>query len=351
MLYYIEPISLNSQTAHANQIRKFCSALRDEIDTSLLCFDTEEIGKKPKLFQKLHPYSSIYLRHLIKKIKFQKDDIVFTRDPYLAHSLRNKCKYVILEMHEITSFTKNPIQYLMFDFWLQINPLKKIGKSNNIKVFAISSKLVQELKDDFRINAQILHDAVDVDYYNLDISREEARRKLLLKDETIISYVGSTSLDRDLKTLIELAKINPNLTFLIYGKINPQLKSLAAETTNVKLMGYTTDTNLVYKASDILFAGYTKRVKTIDYMSPLKLFEYLASKTPTVVADFPRNREITNENECFFYESENVESLNEIINQILRNPELANERALKGFNKVKKNTWQKRAKFVLESLK
>ncbi len=86
-------------------------------------------------------------------------------------------------------------------------------------------------------------------------------------------------------------------------------------------------------------------------MSPLKIFEYIASKRPIIVADFPRIREILDEECAVFYKSENVLNLKNEIQSLLRNPKKGHKITKKAFKKVKEYTWEKRAKKILDLFK
>lgn len=200
-------------------------------------------------------------------------------------------------------------------------------------------------------NIIILHDAVNTDDINIPISRDKARLKLNLQlAKPIIAYVGSTKEDRDLDKFIEAARALPEINFVIFGKEKEFINKAAGNSKNLIFKGYAENPALAYRAADILFAGYSKKVPTINYMSPLKIFEYMAADRPIIVADFPRTREILTEDEAYFYESENSGSIVEMIKEITTNKNEAQNKAAKAFEKAKKYTWGNRARKIISLL-
>lgn len=197
-------------------------------------------------------------------------------------------------------------------------------------------------------NIEILHDAVNLSEFDISITKEDARKELGISlNKTTVVYAGSTKKDRDIPALIEAAKKMPKVCFVIFGKDQEYINKATLNTPNLIFKGYTDYPELAYKSADILFAGYTKKVPTINFMSPLKIFEYMATKRPTIVADFPRIREVLDENEVYFYEGENSDDIILKIKEIMENKDTANIKALKAFNKVRNYTWKKRSEKII----
>ena len=56
---------------------------------------------------------------------------------------------------------------------------------------------------------------------------------------------------------------------------------------------------------------WSSKIPTIDYCSPLKLFEYLSWGKPIVLPDFPTFYEILDESNAWFYKKDDDASLEE----------------------------------------
>jgi glycosyltransferase involved in cell wall biosynthesis len=87
------------------------------------------------------------------------------------------------------------------------------------------------------------------------------------------------------------------------------------------------------------------------YMSPLKLFEYMASKRPIVASDLPSIREILNEQNSVLVEPDNPEKLAEGIKRILADNNFAEKISNQAFQDVQQYTWQKRVEQILGFVK
>jgi glycosyltransferase involved in cell wall biosynthesis len=356
-ILYVHNADFSKPCANRIQVLNMCSAFK-KIDQkiTLMGFNCDRDIIKNLYGEyansnliSLKPFGNYYIRSLLLFLKFLKISKVYswiyTRDLVFAFLVSKffKDKKVIYELHDAS---KDKIWYFLFR-----------KTFNNLHCCVVISEGLKNdlIKRDFNKNKiYILHDGVDLEKFDIDISKEKARDILKLpKDEVIISYVGTTSGDRDLETFIKVAKKleNRNILFVVYGKEQDYLTKAQKKLKNFVFGDYINKPEIVYKASDILFAGYTKKVPTINYMSPLKLFEYMASKRPIIVADFPRIREIVNEEEVMFYESENIDDLASKIEKLINNRELQNKLICNAYKKVRIYGWGKRAKEIVDILK
>ncbi len=76
--------------------------------------------------------------------------------------------------------------------------------------------------------------------------------------------------------------------------------------------------------------------------SPLKIFEYMASKKPIVAADLPPLRDIVSEEIAFLCRPGDPQSLADAIARALDHPEEAKLKADRAWQKVQNFTWEKR---------
>jgi glycosyltransferase involved in cell wall biosynthesis len=193
--------------------------------------------------------------------------------------------------------------------------------------------------------------------FDLSLTKEEAREKLSLPmDKKVVTYTGHFYKWKGVDTLGEVARKIPDVFFIFIGGVEPDLtrfKNKYADLDNVQILPFTKrDIIPIYlKASDVLVLPNSGLEKiSTNYTSPLKMFEYMASKVPIVASDLPSIREILNINNCVFFTPDNTESLMENIKLIIDNQDLSIRISSKAFSDVSGYTWDIRAKKILNKI-
>jgi len=119
---------------------------------------------------------------------------------------------------------------------------------------------------------------------------------------------------------------------------------------NILLVPYQKHAIIPYylKAADILVLPNEKgNAISEKYTSPLKLFEYMASRRPIVCSDLPSLREILTDKEALFFEAGNPSDLTKAIQKIAGNQELPEQLVYNAYKKVQEYTWDKRAEKII----
>jgi glycosyltransferase involved in cell wall biosynthesis len=134
------------------------------------------------------------------------------------------------------------------------------------------------------------------------------RKKLHLPlDKKIVLYTGSLYANRGIDNILKLAKLFPQVYFLVIGgpekQKNDYIKSaLIQKTKNIRFLGYIPHFKVkdYLIAADVLLMIWSKEVKTINYCSPLKVFEYMASGRIIVGHAFPTIKEVLTDGETAY---------------------------------------------------
>jgi len=117
--------------------------------------------------------------------------------------------------------------------------------------------------------------------------------------------------------------------------------------TNVTLVGHVLPERvpLYLSAADVLVLPMSARyAHTAYYASPLKLFEYMASRRPIVTSNLPSICEVLKDKHtALMVEPDSPESLANGIQTLLACPELCERLSENAFRDVQQYTWRKRA--------
>lgn len=260
----------------------------------------------------------------------------------------------------LTFFFKNTF-YEIHDF-----PEKKKAAWKNFftrcRWLLITNKWKQkQLVENFGVNPRkIVYARNAVDLENIDIpqSKEEAREKLgLSQDEKLIVYTGHLFSWKGVDTLGVAAEYLPTTHIAIVGGKEPELgrfQERFKKNTNITTFGFRRHEEIPYwqRAADLLILPNTAKEDISKYYtSPMKLFEYMASRTPIVASNIPSITEVLTEKNGFLFEPDNPDNLAETIQTALANPEEAKKRALQARKDSEKYTWHKRAQTILSFIR
>jgi len=306
-------------------------------------------GKLDKLAVTVKSFISAALLSLYA-LQRGKVDIIFSRDEWPIFILSFLKNNLVFEAHRFS--WKRRIFYRRF-------------KKRNIKIVVIS----RGLKEDFvRFgfppgNILVAHDGVDLEQFNIQMSKEEARNKLnLSRDAKIIMYTGHLFEWKGAGTMLKVAKLYSGsnslysdcVLFIFVGGTQQDIKEFkkrAEGLDNVLILGYKPHQEIpIYlKAADVLvLPNSAKEEISSKYTSPLKLFEYMASGRPIVASGLLSIREILNESNAVLVKPDSPESLAEGMKRVLQSAESADKISKQAYQDVQNYTWQKRAGKILE---
>ena len=311
-------------------------------------FDVNFIKYKPifKFFDEFNRFLNLY-----KHLDFSAD-YIFTRSPLIIIFCILKNQKIVYESHN-SNFAKNKILNFIYLIIFKI-----IIRSKSFKLFiTISNNL-----NNFWINKGFLttktfafHDGTNlVEKSNIPHVKIPFDNKNL-----IFTYTGSLYIDRGIERIIRLAKEFKNCNFLVVGGPIEIAKKLKKECKNnsINNIFFTGPVPHRYVASylfksDILLALWSSKVPTINYCSPLKIFEYMASNKLIVADGYITIKEILIDNvNAIIVKPDNFASLKQSIIKIVNKKDLYLNLGRDNRNKIKLNySWKKRCELILNKL-
>ena len=328
-ILYLHNSEYSSSMANLIQIKAMCKAMSDrKMDVTL---SLQANGKKNLQVITEYPYNIDFRKRIINNKKIDKyiniqsvkkvinkinPDIIYLRSPLLLKQAENSKKPLIIELHN----NKLHQGYAWLDkYWSRF--LIRMSKSEQIlKIVCISQALSDYwIKKGIPYEKVIIaHDAIDHQQFEKPLDRLEARRYLNLPmNNKIITYVGRLYKNRKIENILELVKTYSDALFLIIGGPDIQSQYYKEKADKLKLK------NIIFKgqipheniynylyASDVLLGLWSSDVPTINYCSPLKLFEYMASGRIIVAHGFPTVKEVlTHKQNAILSEPDSLDDL------------------------------------------
>lgn len=356
---YIAEINLDSKSAYKHQVLKMCDAFSElGLEVNLYVISKSKISfnqiRKNHLLKNSFKIKAIFkknknlnfLSRLIFFIKINKEidnSLIYSRSVLcsLLFSLLDKNNF--LEIHQENS----GLTGFLYSFFK-----KKILKKIN---FIFISKNLKKIFSLHNKKTLIAEDGVDIRDFN------NYKNKNFREKKNSCVYTGSLHRGKGFEFIIQLAKKNKNLEFFVYGDVNTTQKKLINQTKrikNLKMMGHVEYSKIpnVLRNHPIILMPYDKKVfgnhrsaNLADYMSPLKMFDYLASGKVIISSKNENILKILKNN----YNSLicNNLSLVEWSNKIMYSMSNSNLKKIlnrNAFMTAKKFTWKGRANKILE---
>jgi glycosyltransferase involved in cell wall biosynthesis len=195
--------------------------------------------------------------------------------------------------------------------------------------------------------------AVDVSYFEISQSLEDARRQLGLPiNKRIALYTGHLFSWKGVYALADAAAYVPDNTavYFVGGTVDDrfalQQYVRSRRIPNIEFLPHQEHAKIpvFLRAADVLILPNTAKENASKYeTSPVKLFEYLAAHKPIVASDIPSIREIVSEREVFFFEPDNERSLAQTIATALTSTDAVLKKSHAARELAKVHSWEARS--------
>jgi glycosyltransferase involved in cell wall biosynthesis len=274
---------------------EFRTALQSHYGVSANAFEVASYFSVGARAQTLR-IAALALRHMLRG---EAADIVISRNLYASFALAVLCRQrMVFETHQL--------EY-GFRRWMQ----RLIMTSRRVSTVVISKRLDSALRvhhgaAPFR--TVVLHDAAPDDIKC--ISPEHRRIQLAELAplpggawQKVCGYFGHLYAGRGVEIIAGMAAARPNTLFLVFGGTDADIARCRAawQLGNLKFMGHLPHQRArqVMSCVDMLLMPYQTSVSigvpghdTSDWMSPMKMFEYMATSVPVISSDLPALREV-----------------------------------------------------------
>ena len=277
-------------------------------------------------------------------LKANKNDVIYSNEslPILLSSL-----YFLNTLYEVHDFPENKVSFYKALF----HRVRYILVTNTWKI-----KKIEETFHVSRDKILCERNAVDVKEVDITLTKEEARQKPgLLTEGNIVVYTGHLYPWKGVDILAEAAKILPAETLVVFvGGTEPdvkQFKNKFGGVKNVAIIGHRdhSEIPLWQKAADVLVLPNTAKENISKYYtSPMKLFEYMASRRPIVASNIPSIAEILNDSNAVLVLPDDPQDLARGVEEILKNKNDSVALADKAYQDVLQHTWEQRAGRILQ---
>lgn len=275
---------------------------------------------------------------------FHKTDVVYTRDKFLLF-ISPLWRNFVFEIHTF------PRRYFIYSsFFKRLKVIVVI--TDKLKIFFAEQGINSE-------KILVAPDGVDIAMFERpDVRMSEAREKLgLPPDKKIVLYTGHLYNWKGADILAGAAQYLPeNVEIYFVGgttKDVEKFKKRYLAVQNIRVTGHKPYAEIPFwlKAADILVIPNSgKEAISRHWTSPLKMFEYMASRKPIVASDLPSIREVLNKNNAVLFTPDDPVAIAEAIKAILRSPQNSDKISFKAFEDAGQYSWDKRAEKICQKL-
>nr|WP_245216583.1 glycosyltransferase family 4 protein [Sagittula salina] len=298
------------------------------------------------------PWQRLRLRMLLwhtrRQVVRHRPDLVFTRHALLARQARSLGVPVALELHSLPrpdSTASGVLRSLLNDPGIR-------------RVVTISRGLADDLKAQYAVEAArvvVAHDGAE--------AGPKPRAAGAQAGALRAGYFGHLYPGKGMEMIAALAPAVPETRFEVYGGTEDDIarwRSQTAGLPNLTLHGHIPHAEVAARQAecDILLAPYAQQVSHSGggdisrWMSPLKLFEYMAAGRPVVTSDMAVLREILTHGEtAILCPPDDVGAWAAGLRRLAGDAPLRERLGAAGRDLLEREyTWDRRAERVLEGL-
>jgi glycosyltransferase involved in cell wall biosynthesis len=268
-------------------------------------------------------------------------DIVFTPDPDVLKSLiRARVSGIVYEAHQ------PPDAEL---------PGERLAELSAIVVISPSLKDAMLAQGVDAQKILVAPDAVELEPFDsADPAPLSEQWKAGRGWRLIVGYCGHLYENRGIDSILDCASRMGDMLFVLVGGWPEDIekwKSRYRDLANVRFEGFVSNTLVPQyeKSMDVLLMPYSAKCQTADYMSPMKLAEYMAAGKATVATDLPALKDLLRHGEnALLVPPDDPEALQEAIQSLADDEKLRVKLGERARRDISGFTWQARGARILE---
>lgn len=315
---------------------------------------------------RLHPLLLYSYRKSIRRyLQLNAFDFYYTRSPIIAQTVQqalpSRETKVFCELHALPSIQKERSH--VFHVLHSLTGI--VAVTSQLKERCIQGGLRDE-------NIIVAPDGVNLELFKHEhVDRDEARKRLQFPPRRfLIGYVGrlqTLGLEKGIRELIEAlslvikTNLHTPLTLICVGGPDEMAKTygnygrqLGLDKDSMRFLPHVPPTEIpIYlSAFDLCVMPFPWNEHYAYYMSPLKLFEYMASNRPILATKLPSVMEILRHKiNAYLAEPGDPKSLAEGIRWIIAHPQAAGKLAYQASQDVIQYSWEQRAAKILRFMR
>lgn len=369
-LFYVAASHIPGRAANAFQVMKMAEALAGIMpDTVLLAQEGDEVAPDAMMLRRLYGVDRIPEMRLLRSpgrlgihlfnsrsalaAWRERASLVLSRSIGAAALAARLGVPTIWECHA-------PPQGIERRYWAAL-----VGARHFRRLVVISNALrnimYERHPEIASCDVLVAHDGVDTHRYRILPGSAQAKAaKGLDPTRPIAAYAGHLYQGRGIEVILSCAAALPDWSFVVAGGLPADISRLDLECraralANVELLGFVDNAELPGRLAiaDVLLMPYGRRVMvsggrldTAQWMSPLKMFEYMAMGRAIVASDLPVLREVLDESVAFFAAPDQPESWIQALNT-LRNADLRLRLAAAAQQRAARYDWSERVRRII----
>ena len=378
--HYISPSVLPSRTANSVHVVRQCEGLlRHGVELTL--YAKRNISDKSQLVSSLlEAYGLDFStsRLVTYQSRFSKAENIFIALMALVYLYRSSWPEFILSRNLYASYVisvlkRKPLLYEThyLEYGLRGKMQRAIMTRPWVTTIVISQKLIECLEEHHGVAPRrsiVLHDAAPAGIEPLASRHKRSVLRELAPAAAgpwplICGYFGHLHPGRGIEVIADVARSRPQYLFLVYGGYDQHIEARRASNTctNLRYMGYVPHTTAqkIMSSVDVLLMPYQESVSigiaghdTARWMSPMKMFEYLASGTPIVSSNLPVLREVLEDGvNSVLVPPADASAWAVTLDKLAANQDCAQSLGLRGHVTYRdSHTWTRRAKRLLAAV-
>ncbi len=371
-LIYIANARMPTEKAHGIAIARSCESFAKTGVETVLIVPRRRTPFQTDIFETYHVERNFSVRFLptVDLIREKAGKFVFLLQAFTFY-VSAFCKLAFSESRETILFSRDPVAVSLSRLGFRVVLECHLIPKNKKRFFTRAQRadriivISQALKKAFveagfpPESILVAPSGVDLSVFDIDISKEEARKKLDLPiGATIGVYTGNFTTmgeDKGISDIIKALQHAPEVVFVAAGGSDNDRDRYVKEASKmgvlgrVILRGHTPQKMLALyqKAADVLLMPFPDTPHYRNHMSPVKMFEYMVAKRPIIASDLPTIREVLSEQNSIIVPPGNPKKLAAALETTLQNHDGAQSLANQAYNDVASFSWTARTARVL----